>query len=206
MMNELAACSNYDDGICKPTGDVCLLPIENHHRCVLKQPTEIALPDEEWFKDKIIANYPCLDPGEDDLEWAENLGQWLRDSLIKYLQEKPTKTIEEPAGPSECPHRGSKHRDLDQWWCIVWQMWCGAGGISECGIIKRTTEVGYLSPEQVDAVKAEAVKKAIEEYQVEIFPGLVGLIPESECQVRIDDAVKAVKAENKNWTPPDDVF
>ncbi len=50
-MNELIACSDYDDGICRPTGDVCPLQIEDHPRCTIKYPQETSdegpIPTEE---------------------------------------------------------------------------------------------------------------------------------------------------------------
>jgi hypothetical protein len=125
-MNELIACSDYDDGICKPTGDVCPLQIEDQHRCVNKQSKEVS---PQCF---------CAFEG------------------VKKNVEKLR--LEYPIAVADIEHHA---------------------------------RAGSLSSKQVDAAKAEAVKKAIEEYQVETFPALVGLIPETECWQRIDDAVKA---------------
>lgn len=169
-MNEPIACSDYDDGICRPTGDVCPLQIEDQHRCVNKRLTGSDLPNEEWFKDKILANYPCLDPEEDDIEWAENLGQWLRAALIEYPQERrKEETMGEQYDCGCCRFFGD---------CQHHQPYSSTGA----------TVTNWTLCARLDAAEAEAVKRVTKEYRGEVFPGL---IPEEECWKRIDDAVKA---------------
>lgn len=228
-MNELIACSDYDDGICRPSGDVCPLQIEDQHSCVNRQ-------SEEEMSDKTYEKLTAEAKAE-----FERLGYLF--PVCAYCKKHIDSEGEEPPKPSQCPHRGSRRKAENLWWCIVWQMWCGATVIAECTALRRTLEAyaRYLSPEQVDAVKAEAVKKAIEEFQVEVFPALIGMTTESECQKRIDDAVKAetkrvvleldryhtssiqwlalrkkllgieetsaeTPTEEKDWIPPDDTF